>query len=63
MGFLGTIFWIFIIGLGVMTVLRLSGRPKDEDVIERLTTLLPGRAISGGEFLISVEQELMATRK
>ena len=41
-----------------MTVLRLSGQPKEEDVIERWSALLPGQAISGGEFLIQVEQEL-----
>ncbi|MHB8858310.1 MAG: hypothetical protein ACYC6Z_02330 [Thermoleophilia bacterium] len=57
-GFLGTIFWVFIIGLGIVTVLRLSGRPKEEDVIERWSALLPGQAISGGEFLLQVEQEL-----
>lgn len=57
-GFLGTIFWIFIIGLVAVTVLRLSGRPKEEDVIERWGALLPGQAVSGGEFLLQVEQEL-----
>lgn len=55
---LGAIFWIFIIGLVIATVIRLSGRPKEEDVIERWSALLPGQAISGGEFLLQVESEL-----
>lgn len=57
-GFLGTFFWIFIVGLVIVTVLRLSGRPKEEEVIERWSALLPGQAVSGGEFLIQIEQEL-----
>ncbi len=57
-GFIGGFFWILVIGLVIMTVLRLSGRPKEEDVLERWSALLPGQAISGGEFLLQVEQEL-----
>lgn len=49
---------IVLIGLGIVTVIRLSGRPKEEDVLERWSALLPGQAISGGEFLLQVEQEL-----
>ena len=56
--FFGTLFWIIIIGLVIATVLRMSGRPKEEDVIERWSALLPGSAASGGEFLLQVEQEL-----
>lgn len=57
-GFLGTIFWVLIIGMAIATVLRLSGRPKEEEVIERWNALLPGQAVSGGEFLLQMEQEL-----
>ncbi|MDO8736403.1 MAG: hypothetical protein Q7K29_04900 [Thermoleophilia bacterium] len=49
---------ILLIGLGIVTVIRLSGRPKEEDVLERWSALLPGQAISGGEFLLQLEQEL-----
>ena len=49
---------IVLIGLGIVTVIRLSGRPKEEDVLERWSALLPGQAISGGEFLLQLEQEL-----
>ena len=38
---------IVLIGLGIVTVIRLSGRPKEEDVLERWSALLPGQAISG----------------
>lgn len=57
-GFIGGVFWILVIGLVIMTVLRLSGRPKEEDVLERWSALLPGQAISGGEFLLQLEAEL-----
>lgn len=49
---------VIIIGLVIVTFFRLSGRPKEEDVIERWSALLPGQAESGGEFLLQVEQEL-----
>jgi hypothetical protein len=56
--FLSTFFWVFVVGLVIVTILRLSGRPKEEDVIERWSALLPGQAISGGEFLLQLEEEL-----
>lgn len=49
---------IVLIGFGVATLVRLSGRPREEDVLERWSALLPGQAVSGGEFLLQVEQEL-----
>ncbi|MCL4473897.1 MAG: hypothetical protein M1455_08170 [Actinobacteria bacterium] len=52
------LFVIVLIGFGIATLIRLSGRPKEEDVLERWSALLPGQAISGGEFLLQVEQEL-----
>ncbi|MBI5870074.1 MAG: hypothetical protein HZB44_03830 [Actinobacteria bacterium] len=50
---------VVLIGLGIVTIIRLSGRPKEEDILERWSALLPGQAISGGEFLLQVEQELI----
>lgn len=49
---------IVLIGFGIVTLVRLNGRPKEEDVLERWSALLPGQAVSGGEFLLQVEQEL-----
>lgn len=49
---------VVLIVLGIVTMFRLSGRPKEEDVMERWSALPPGQAISGGEFLLQVEPEL-----
>lgn len=49
---------VVLIGLGIVTIVRLNGRPKEEDVMERWSALLPGQAVSGGEFLLQVESEL-----
>ncbi|MHB0914591.1 MAG: hypothetical protein ACYC4M_02765 [Thermoleophilia bacterium] len=55
------IFGFFFVVLVIVTVIKLAklgGRPREEEVLERWSALLPEQAVSGGEFLIQVESEL-----
>ncbi len=59
----GLIFWGFffffiaVVALSIYRVLNLSGRPVEENVIQRWGTYLPGHAQAGEDYLALADEE------